>query len=491
MFPFDRLIVIDKNSKKPIYLQIAFILSEAIRNGVLQAGTPIPSSRELAQQLNLHRKTIVAAYEELSAQEWITVVPRKKTVVSSNIPLLQPKKWNSEQALRPYENPMQAPFKKQLSTGLPKNSMSAEIIIDDGRPDIRISPIDLLLKTYRALIQRRYATRNLEQNMAQGSLALRTELVTYLAESRGLNSTIDNLLITSGAQMSIYLSSQLLLEQGDFIIVGTPNYPMANQVFQQSGGCLVEVAVDQYGMDMDQVEKHCQNQPIKAVYIIPHHHYPTTVTLSVERRMKLLSLSKKYGFVIIEDDYDYDYHYSSSPYLPLATAQHQGNIIYIGSFSKVLDPSIRIGFMVAAQNFIDQAVIFRKMIDIGGDGYMQDALAGLIREGELKRHLKKSKRTYQIRKDQLDQLLCEHLSPYITYRIPSGGMAIWICVDQQYPILQLRQLALTLGLQINDINETHNAFRFGFASLHEKDLGFAIAILKKCLVQLNTALASN
>lgn len=485
MFPFDRLIAIDKNSKKPIYLQIAFILSEAIRNGVLQAGTPIPSSRDLAKQLNLHRKTIVAAYEELSAQEWITVVPRKKTVVSSNIPILQPKKWNSEQTLRPYENPMQAPFKKQQVIGLQKDNRLVEIIIDDGRPDIRISPIDLLLKTYRSLIQRRYATQNLEQNMAQGSLALRTELVTYLAESRGLNSTIDNLLITSGAQMSIYLSSQLLLERGDFIIVGTPNYPMANQVFQQSGGRLIEVDVDQYGLDMEQVEKHCQNQPVKAVYVIPHHHYPTTVTLSVERRMKLLSLSKKYHFVIIEDDYDYDYHYSSSPYLPLATAQHRGNIIYIGSFSKVLDPSLRIGFMVAAKNFIDQAVIFRKMIDIGGDGYMQDALAGLIREGELKRHLKKSKRIYQLRKDHLDQLLREQLSPYISYRIPSGGMAIWVGVDPQYPLFQLRQLALTLGLQINDINETHNAFRFGFASLHEKDLSSAIAILSKCFNQLS------
>ncbi|MBW3520426.1 PLP-dependent aminotransferase family protein [Flavobacterium sp. NKUCC04_CG] len=486
MFPFESLFNLDKNSRKPLYQQIAFSLSQAIQNGILKPGSTLPSSRELSKTLQLHRKTIVAAYEELHSQDWIAIVPRKKTIVSERIPLLPPKSWQAEKSLLPYENAMNADFKNAATPQLRPAITRAEIIIDDGRPDIRISPIDLLLKTYRSLLLQRYARKNIEQNMAQGTLVLRLELVNYLAVSRGLNLTIDNLLITHGAQMSIYLSSQLLLDSQSTIVVGTPNYPMANTVFRQSGAQLIELTVDQWGIDTDQLEVLCQTQRITAVYVIPHHHYPTTVTLSTERRMHLLNLSKRYTFVIIEDDYDYDFHYSSSPYLPLASAQHLGNIIYIGSFSKILDPSLRIGFMIAPKNFITQAVAFRKMIDIGGDGYMQDALAVLIADSELKRHVKKAKKTYQLRREYLTHLLNTELYPYISFDNPSGGMAMWIILHREISVHSLQKKASEFHLQINEINKTHNAFRFGFASLNERELDTTVAILKKCCLQLNT-----
>ncbi len=486
MFPFESLINLDKDSSKPLYQQIALSLSQAIQNGILKPGATLPSSRELSKMLQLHRKTIVAAYEELHAQDWIAIIPRKKTIVSERIPLLQAKSWQAESTLMPYENAMQTSFKTPVTALALPEASRAEIIIDDGRPDIRISPIDLLLKTYRSLLRQRYARKNIEQNMAQGTLALRSALVRYLAESRGLNMTLDHIMITHGAQMSIYLCSQLLLDSKSTIVVGTPNYPMANKVFSQSGAQLVEVAVDQWGIDTDRIEAICQTQTLTAVYVIPHHHYPTTVTLSTERRLHLLNLSKRYSFIIIEDDYDYDYHYSSSPYLPLASAQHLGNIIYIGSFSKILDPSLRLGFMIAPKNFIAQAVTFRKMIDIGGDGYMQDALAVLIADGELKRHLKKAKKTYQLRRAHLDNLLKEELLPYISFDNPSGGMAVWIRLIPEISIRSLQKTALKFHLQINEINETHNAFRFGFASLNEMELDAAVGILKKCCLQWST-----
>lgn len=395
MFPYERLISIDNSIKIPVYRQIAISFIHAIRNGTFKAGTILPSSRVLAKRLGVHRKTIVAGYGELEAEGWIRVVPRKHIVVSEEIPVLKPKKWNEQDAKVAYESLWQVPFRRVASRAEgAEGGFVPDIIIDDGHPDVRLSPIDELLKTYRSFTSKKYAIKNAHIGTEQGTLRLREELVNYLALTRGLNISVDNLLITHGAQMCIYLSAQLLLGRSSNVIVGKPNYPAANMTFAETGAKIVEIDVDEKGMDIDAVERECKRNKIDAVYVIPHHHYPTTVTLSVERRMKLLELSKLYSFAVIEDDYDYDYHYTSAPYLPLASGNHDGNVIYIGSFSKILEPSLRIGFMVAPRNFIDQCTALRKIIDVGGDGYMQNALAALIGNGELKRHLKKAKKCY-------------------------------------------------------------------------------------------------
>ena len=185
--------------------------------------------------------------------------------------------------------------------------------------------------------------------------------------------------------------------------------------------------------------------------------------------------TKEFSFAIIEDDYDYDYHYTSSPYLPLASANHNGNVVYIGSFSKILDPSLRMGFMIAPKNFITQCTALRKIIDVGGDGYMQNALAALIKGGELKRHLKKAKKSYHQRRDLLDKLLKEQLGDYVYYTLPTGGMAIWVKLKPAFPI---SQLISNTKLQIIRIDKEQNAFRFGFASLNETELEQTVEFLK-------------
>lgn len=484
MFPFEHIINIDKTSKIPIYRQIAIAIITAIRNGSLKASTPLPGSRELARILLVHRKTIVAAYDELSAQDWILVVPRKQVLVSDRIPLLPPKQWTDTTVESAYNTDFNLPF-RQLNEDQKATFLNPipEIIIDDGHPDVRLSPISDLLKTYRSYTGRKHAIKTAHIGTTQGTLKLREALVSYLSESRGLNITAENIMITHGAQMSIYLTSQLLLNSGTSIIVGQPNYQVADETFRQSGAKIITVPVDEYGIDTKAIALLCKKHTIHAVYVIPHHHYPTTVTLSVARRMQLLELSRQYSFAIIEDDYDYDYHYTSSPYLPLASGAHNGHVIYIGSFSKILDPSLRIGFMIAPRNFIAQCTALRKLIDVGGDGYMQNALATLIKEGELKRHLKKAKKCYHQRRDFLDGLLKTHLSSYISYRLPSGGMAIWIQLKNGYSVSSLKEHK---NITINNINNPCNAFRFGFASLNEQELEEAVIALKTILESLHT-----
>ncbi len=488
MLPYKHIIIIEKESKIPVYRQIALSIINAIRNGTLKAGTHLPSSRELAKTLGVHRKTVIAGYEELDAQDWIMIVPRKHVAVSEHIPLLKPQKWGEPNTVTRYENDLNVPFRIIEENRFSENGISnADVVIDDGHPDVRLSPIDDLLKTYRSLTSKKYAIKNANIGTTQGTLKLREELVNYLSETRGLNISADNILITHGAQMSIYLSAQLLLGHTSKIIVGTPNYPVANKTFEETEAKIIEVNVDDKGIDTDAIEKICKRQKIDAVYVIPHHHYPTTVTLSIERRMKLLELSQQYSFVIIEDDYDYDYHYTSSPYLPLASGNHNGNVIYIGSFSKILDPALRMGFMVAPKNFIEQCTAFRKIIDVSGDGYMQNALAFLIKEGELKRHLKKAKKIYHGRRNFLDTLLKEKLGKYVSYTLPTGGMAIWLKVRSDLPATQLYSNPKLHIIRIDDIQ---NAFRFGFASLNEKEMEEAVNVLKMELEKIESKILS-
>ncbi|MDM1039988.1 MULTISPECIES: PLP-dependent aminotransferase family protein [Empedobacter] len=482
MLPFENIIHVDRNSNIAIYKQIAISIINAVNNGTLKAGAKLPSSRELSKLLGLHRKTIVAAYEELSAQDWIQSSPRKSITVSNQIPILYPKIDAKQNKILAYENKLSLPFKIVKKEAKNSENDNSKITINDGYPDVRLSPLDELLKTYRSYLARNYAIENAHIGNDQGTISLREELAEFLAESRGLNIKPDNILITHGAQMSIYLASKLLLNDGDIVVVGNPNYSNANETFEEVGAKLLEVNVDANGLDVDKIEQICRKKKITAVYVIPHHHYPTTVTLSVERRMKLLALSQQYSFVIIEDDYDYDYHYNSSPYLPLANANHSGNVIYIGSFSKILDPSLRIGFMVAPANFIAQTVALRKLIDVGGDGYMQNALASLIKNGELKRHLKRALKAYHFRRDFLNELLEKKLGKYVQYNIPSGGMAFWIELKAPYKI---KDLVKDPQLKIKRWDEALNAFRFGFASMNEQELTITVTYLAKLFKKMD------
>ncbi|SMC53948.1 MocR-like pyridoxine biosynthesis transcription factor PdxR [Pedobacter africanus] len=482
MFPYQQVIRINRESKIPVYRQIAISVSDAIRNGTLKAGMHLPGSRELAKMLSMHRKTVTAAYQELDAQGWIRIVPRKQVAVSEDIPLFKPQKWSEPGIRASYENDLDVPFRIMEEDLTDENPVSySDVIIDDGHPDVRLSPIDDLLKTYRFLASRKYTIKSAHIGTTQGTLKLREELANYLSVTRALNISVDNLLITHGAQMSIYLAAQLLLSASSIIIVGKPGYAAANAAFGQAGAKMMEVNVDEKGIDTAAIERICKQKKIDAVYVIPHHHYPTTATLAVERRVKLLELSRQFSFVIIEDDYDYEYHYTSAPYLPLASGSHNGNVIYIGSFSKMLDPSLRMGFMVAPKNFIQQGAALRRIVDVGGDGYMQNALATLIKEGALKRHLKKAKKRYHQRRDFLDTLMKEELNEYVSYTMPTGGMAIWIKLKAGFPIAGL---AVNSQIKILRWDKEENAFRFGFASMDEKELRQVVETLKDGLQKM-------
>ena len=340
MFPFKNNIILNRDRNRNLYLQVCDQIIGFIKSGKLPPSTKLPGTRKLAEDLLIHRKTVIAAYEELMAQGWIETLPARGTFVSSTLPIVKTKNFTPpfSEKTKNYKSNFDFYTRPHLLRKSPTSHNPKCFRIDDGVPDNRLAPIDEIAKTYRNITQKKYHEHLLGYHSIYGNEELRNALVTYLNQTRGLHTTKENILVTRGSQMGIYLASQLLLPKEKTIIVGTTNYMTADNTFEEAGGVLHQVPVDQNGLDTMAIEEICKANNIAAVYTTSHHHHPTTVTLSAKRRMHLLELAQQYNFAIIEDDYDYDFHYSHAPILPLASNDYGGNVIYIGGFTKLLHP---------------------------------------------------------------------------------------------------------------------------------------------------------
>ena len=356
----------------------------------------------------------------------------------------------------------------------------------DG-PDVRLMPVKELGRAYKSIMSRAVNLKYMSYVEIAGVQKFREVLSEYLNSSRGLQTSFENIMITRGSQHGMYLITAVLFSKGENIIVGETNYYYADHCFEHAGMNLVRVKVDEHGIDVDAIEKICKRKKIRAVYITSHHHYPTTVTLIASRRIKLLELSEKFGFIIIEDDYDYDFHYLSSPILPLISADQKGMIIYIGTLSKTIAPAIRTGYVVAPPNLILELARLRQLIDTQGDPIMELALADMFSDGEIRRHMKKSLQEYHRRRDFLCSLLTNHFSDIIDFKIPDGGLAIWAKFDKSIPLppltekLKTQGVIMSNGLIHNTGSASLNSTRLGFAWMNEKETEKAIAILSKTI----------
>jgi GntR family transcriptional regulator / MocR family aminotransferase len=477
MLPFQTLIELNKQAGTPVYQQIANRLVNLIQEGIIKPGSDLPGTREMSNILRVHRKTVVAAYDELNAQDWIQAFPRKGVRVSQHLPVIKPRTFRPGGRVPAYAGNSNFVFSKMpVSPGRLLQGIKHRLIINDGFPDARLAPVDLLLREYRHLFNRYGSKQGMSFTEPAGSLNLRAALAHFLSETRGLNIGTNNVFISGGAQMAIYIAARLILRPGANVLVGDSNYFLADMIFQQFGANLIRVPVDENGMDVVTIERICKKKKADLLYIIPHHHHPTTVTLSSDRRMKLIEIIRKYKLPVIEDDYDYDFHYSSAPILPLASADHGGNVIYIGSLTKILVSSTRMGYMIAPANFVQEAGRARRLIDLRGDVLLEEAMASLFTNGDIGRHLKKSVKIYHQRRDLLCSLLDEKLAGVVKFKRPDGGMAVWVLFNKKYPLPSISNRASAKGLLMSDgsnysygtINQ--NAFRMGFASLNEKEM---------------------
>lgn len=490
MFPYKTTFSLNRKERQPLYLQLANQFIKLIKNHQLPPKTKLPSSRSLSELLNVHRKTVVACYEELLLQGWVESIPKKGTYIKASLPILEQQDFLEQEQTK--KNRTNFSFeKKEILNRKDFKFMENGITIDDGISDVRLTPVDDIARTYRRIAGRKSTLEALTYGSTYGNEKLRKTLADYLNTTRGLQCDSDSILITRGSQMGIYLAAKLLVHEGDCVIVGATNYIAADVSFLERKVQLLRVPVDENGLDTHVIEELCQKHSIKAIYVTSHHHHPTTVTLSAERRIHLLNLAREYHFAIVEDDYDYDFNYNHAPILPLASHDTNGNVIYVGSVCKTVAPVFRIGYLVAPKEFVDEAAKARRYMDRQGDALLELTFADFIQTGDLDRHIKKVLKVYQARRDLFCSLLKDELEDYFEFEIPKGGMAVWVRLKEPYSWEKLSKITRKHKLEIGDwqrydFHKTrHNSIRMGFASKNAEEIRQMIAILKQSFSILN------
>lgn len=486
-WPLNVPIRLERQLRMPIYRQLAQQLSEEIRRGRLLPGTALPGTRELALELQINRKTVVIAYDELIAQGWLTADPKRGTFVSSTLPDPRPGSAHTSAAHMPPRRDYAVSDdlgEIPLVIGGPAGGS-----FDDGLPDTRLVPAGLLGRAYRSAILRSARRNLLRYSDPRGSLALRETISRLLNADRGLATTAANICLTRGSQMGIFLAARVLTRPGDTVAMEAVTYPPAYLSFKSSNVNVVDVRIDEQGLDVDHLESICRRTRISVIYLTPHHQFPTTVVLPPERRMRLLSLAAEHRFSIIEDDYDHEYNFDFKPPLPMASFA-PSRIVYIASFSKILAPSLRLGYVVAPSEVID---IFAKqisLIDRQGDEVTEMAVAEIIGEGELARHAKRALAVYRGRRDAFVSLLRAHFGGLVQFEVPQGGLACWVQFSDRAVLQRLESRARTKSFRLLSsaayrISESAPyGLRLGFASKDNRELSEAVSGLRSLLEPL-------
>lgn len=483
--PFSTLIFINRQSAIPIFRQVANNLIKLIKNGKIKPGYQLPSSREMASMLQLNRTTIVASYEEMQVQGWLEVKKRKGNFVAKHLPVASPRSFQripeekhilGDQKITYRQIAAPQPLTRHLKPG--------QLMMNDGYPDARIAPLEQIAERYKFLSDRINVHNKLLADGSKGSGLLRTELARFLNMTRALDVTPEQVLITPGAQMAIYVAASMILQPGSTVIVSELNYSLADKVFEQLGAKLIKVKMDQNGIDVEEIEKICKQAVPALLYIIPHHHHPTTVTLSAERRSRLLDIIRRYRLPVIEDDYDYDFHFDNAPVLPLASEALNSYVLYIGSISKTLSPTIRLGYLIGDDEFIWQASKLKQLLAIRGDVLLEESVGHLFKTGEMQRHLRRSVKLYKSRRDEFCEILLAAFKTIANFKVPAGGMAVWTILDPEYSIPQLSERLSAQGIYMNDgsiyqYKADVNGMRLGFASLNSTEMQSFAKALKK------------
>ena len=488
---FQQLIDFDKSLTQPIYIQIAQKIINVIQRRYLVKGTVLPGTRALSKILKIHRNTAVAVYEELASQGWVEIIPNKGTFVL--VPDLQtPKiKASSLRINQAYKYANNTGFHFQKSFHLAPNTQhtKATYIIDDGSTDLRLHPIHQFTRWYSASMKRKSLIQKWNKINEYSYSFFQIQLCNYLNVTRGFHLTPRNIISTRSTEMSLYIVSQLIIKQDDLVLVGNMSNYAANMIFHQSGANIKTVPLDNNGLDINYIKQHFIKQNIRCVYICAHRDYPTGVTLSTKRRLELLQLAQKYKFAIIEDDYDYDFQFDGSAMLPMASADIYGVVIYLGKLGQSLFPSFQIGFVVAPENLISEANNYLQLLDKQGDLIQEQMLAELIHEGEIYRLMKKNIIVYKQRRDYLCKLLSEYFDEIAQWKIPNGGLAIWLCFNQTISLVKLAEeaekLDLLLSKNILYQNKYICAIRLGFGHLNHEEILHVVQKLKNAYNLIN------
>src|SRR5215469_1926373 len=423
--------------------QLGRAVREAIGCGRLRPGMRLPSSRRLAAELRVNRNTVVNALEQLVAEGYLTGRPGSGTFVSETI----------MRSTDPSRRTSPSPMLQELPP-LPEPAITARFggALTGGicQPSTATFPLAHWRKAWRQ------ATRHVpspQYGDPAGEPGLRAAVADHLAHARGLRCSPDDLLITSGATQGFALVAQALLAPGMVVAFEEPGYPLARQVFAHYAARLLLVPVDQQGLCVE----HLPEGPLapRLVYVTPSHQFPLGVRLSAARRMALLEWATRQDAFILEDDYDSEFRYDAPPLPPLASLESTGRVIYVGTFSKSLSPSVRIGYVLAPL-LRERLRRLKCWMDYHPNTPVQLALEYFLKEGYFAQHLRRMRRLYAEKRAALVQALLP-VQAVASVRGLEAGLHAFVEYDARVPIEPLVQQCLRQGILLMDLSRYYAA----------------------------------
>lgn len=464
---WDLKIALETRSGLPVFRQVAEAIRKDITRGRLAPGDALPGYRLLAESLGVNRNTILAAYQELLGEGWIVSRPSEGTFVAEAPPRWAPlAELAGNQALAPDPAPM-------LSIGT-------------GAADPRELPRLPLARAYARALNTPAALRALDP---QGLPRLRELLAEMLTSLRGFPADPGRLMVTRGSRMGLYLVIQALVRPGDRVAVESPGSPRVWEVLRQRGAELVHVPVDREGLRVDALEARLREGPLRMALVTAACQYPTTVPLAEARQRRLLGLSLQHRFHLLEHDAGGEFHYGGPPALPLAAKDAGGSVIHVGSLSRLLAPGLRLGTVHAPRETMDLLRGIRGQIDGHGDPVLELAMADLMEEGALARHVNRLERTFARRRDVLIEALHGLEGVALSIAPPRLGSALWIeapgvDVDRWHALARKAEVEFKPGRAFLPEGGALACLRMGFTGHDERELNEAVQRMSVALSAL-------
>jgi GntR family transcriptional regulator/MocR family aminotransferase len=428
------LVALDDDAREPLFRQLYRHLRSAILDGRLAPGLRLPSTRILASDLKISRNTVVATFEQLHAEGYLDSRVGRGTRVAGSVPADHPRLQR------------QRPAKNRVSTlsALGRASGRAQVIAHaaarksllpdrapafrPGLPALDEFPIHIWQRTASRCV-RALVSDSLAYADSLGYAPLRRVLSQLLATARGIRCTPAQVFIVAGTQEALQLSAQVTLDVGDVAWVEDPGYHGAVGALAAAGARVIPAPVDDEGLDVEAARARAPEA--RLAYVTPSHQFPLGVTMSLNRRLELLEWARTTGAWIVEDDYDSEFRYVSRPLTALHGLDDAERVIYCGTLSKVLFPSLRLGYVVVPPGLVDLFAAARDAFDIHRATLEQMVLAEFIEDGHFERHIRRMRVLYRERRDALIAALESELGDAVTVGGSDAGMHLvaWLSDD--------------------------------------------------------------
>ncbi|MGQ8338352.1 MocR-like pyridoxine biosynthesis transcription factor PdxR [Sunxiuqinia sp. A32] len=470
------LIKVDKYSKLPLFQQIFNQLKSLIERGTILQGEQLPSTRKLADLLGVNRTTVYRAYEELWASGYTESSSGGYTIVRKRQYIGDSGSQKSETLINWNDRFSAASKKLQQKKSISHNTTKDILDFTQLSPDHHLMPIEDFRKCMNISLKSD-GVELLDYAPTLGYPPLRKYLPKILGE-HGIQVSHEEIALTNGMQNGLELILRLLTNPGDEIITETPTYASLISLTNYLGLSVTSITMNEKGMDLNQLEQQLKKGKARLIYTMPTFHNPTGISTSQAHREQLMALCEKYQTPIIEDGFEEEMKYFGKAVLPIKAMDKNQMVIYLGTFSKVLFPGIRVGWIAAAPEIIQRIRILKQTTELSGSSINQAAIDLFCKKGYYELHKKRIHRIYRKRMQTLLQSCREQLDPNkISFTRPDGGYLIWFTLldclsDEETVIHQLLKsgIAVTSGSRFFPEKRQQISFRLSIAKRNEEEI---------------------